>query len=406
MLHHRHFRLYWAGQSISLTGTWMQIMAQGWVVTRLTKAAWVLGALNVTSTLPILALSMVGGNVADRYDKRRVLVVTQIVLMLLAFFFAALLRSGNVALGTVFVLAFMAGVATAFDLPAAQAFPPELVPPPEIPKAVALMQAIFHGSRLVGPALAGFLVAHLGEASAFAANGASFLAVIATLLMIHDYPRRPGDTERRRGGMGAGFKYVRTEPTVRALMTLAALTTTIVFPFLVVIMLYFLRHVLQVDAQGMGIVMSASGFGSLIGAVMLLFGSMATLRVWLYAGVLGIGIALCGISLSHSMASAIPFVMVLSFSVSSTMGRISQTIQHLVPDELRGRVMGVFAIAFVGLMPYAALLLSVLTDTIGFSRTLQACFLLYTGLGLAVLMRVPRPAAAAPAREVESATAV
>ena len=371
----------------------MQIMAQGWVVTRLSKAAWVLGALNVTSTFPILALSMVGGGVADRFEKRRILIGTQVALMGLAFAFAALVHTGSIALGHIFALAFLAGVATAFDLPAAQAFPPELVPRPEIPKAVALMQAIFHGSRFIGPALAGFLVAHLGESSAFLANGLSFLAVIATLLVIHDYPRRQGDPSQRRSGMGAGFRYVRTEPTVRALMTLTALTTTLVFPFLVVLMLYFLRHVLRVDAQGMGIVMSASGFGSLMGAIVLLFGDLRTLRAWLYAGVCGIGLALWGISLSHSLETAIPLVLVLSFCVSSLMGRVSQTIQHLVPDELRGRVMGVFGIAFVGLMPYAALLLSACTDAVGFGRTLQGTFVLYTGFGLAVLMRVPRPAA-------------
>jgi MFS family permease len=390
VLRHRDFRLYWFGQGISLTGTWMQVMAQGWVVTRLSDAAWVLGALQVTSTLPILFLSMVAGAVADRASKRRLLVVTQIALMLLALTFAVLVFTGVLALWHIFVLAFCIGLATAFDFPAAQALPPELVQPDEIPKAVALMQAVFHGSRFVGPALAGLLVARFGEGSAFLANGLSFIAVIFTLVLIHERPR-PRASGRHARGIAAGFRYVRADAAVRGLMLLAALTTTLVFPFVVVLMLYFVRHVLHADAEGMGVIMSVSGLGSLAGAVTLLFGSLATIKRWLAVGLAGIGVGLVGIASSHTVVGAMPGVLLLSYSVSSLMGRISQTIQHLVPGELRGRVMGLFGIAFTGIMPYSALLISALTDSLGFGTTLRLCAAAYVVPGALILLRMPRP---------------
>jgi MFS family permease len=300
------------------------------------------------------------------------------------------LFSGKVALWHIFAITMVLGTVAAFDLPAAQAFPPELVQREEIPHTIALMQAIFHGSRLVGPGIAGFLLAQFGEGSAFVANGLSFVAVIATLLLIPDRRRQPATAAARgRGGLGAGFRYVRHDRMVGPLMLLTALTTTFVFPFIAVLMVYFVRHVLQTSSEGMGVLMSASGFGSLVGAVVLLFGDMHTLRRWLLTGILGCGVMILALSFAHSLRTAVPLVVLLSFSVSSLMGRISQTIQHVVPNDLRGRVMGVFGMAFAGLMPYAALLLAALADAIGFAAMLRVCVGLYLALALYVLLRVP-----------------
>jgi predicted MFS family arabinose efflux permease len=174
-------------------------------------------------------------------------------------------------------------------------------------------------------------------------------------------------------------------------MLLTALTTTFVFPFIAVLMVYYVRHVLALEAQGMGTIMSASGLGALAGAIVLLTGDERTLRRWLLFGILGCGVGIFGLSLTHHFGAALTLVTLISFSVSSLMGRISQTIQHIVPNELRGRVMGVFAMAFTGLMPYAALLLATLSDVLGFARMLQICAILYTILALAVFLRVPQP---------------
>jgi hypothetical protein len=177
-------------------------------------------------------------------------------------------------------------------------------------------------------------------------------------------------------------------------MTLVALTTTLVFPFLAVLMVFYVRHVVATDARGLGTLMSASGLGALTGAIVLIFGNSRMLRRWLLAGVLGCSLGILGMSLVHDLAAAVPLAALVSFSVSSLMGRISQTIQHIVPNELRGRVMAVFAMTFTGLMPYAALLLSAVADGIGFARMLQICVVLYAGLGLVVLSRVPATHAA------------
>jgi MFS family permease len=196
--------------------------------------------------------------------------------------------------------------------------------------------------------------------------------------------------------MGAGFRYVRNDPMVGPLMLLTALTTTFVFPFIAVLMVFYVRHVLSLEAEGMGTIMSASGLGALAGAIVLLTGDDRTLRRWLLFGILGCGVGIFGLSLTDHFGTALVLVTLISFCVSSLMGRISQTIQHIVPNELRGRVMGVFAMAFTGLMPYAALLLASLSDMLGFGRMLQICAILYTALAMAVLYRVPRTQVAEP----------
>ena len=392
VLHNRDFRLYWIGQAISLCGTWMQVMAQGWVVTGLSKSAVVLGALNVTSTLPMLALAMWGGALADRFEKRRILILTQIGMMLLAFVFAALVFAKLITLWQIFALAFLLGIVTAFDLPAAQAFPPELVRREEIQKAVALMGTVFHGSRLVGPAIAGAAVGKFGEGSAFLINGVSFIAVIATLMAIPDRHRDAAAQARgRMGGLGEGFRYVRREPLVGRLIALTGLTTVFVFPFFAVLMVYYVRHVLGGGAQSAGVLMSTSGLGALAGAMVLLAGSERTLRRWLVGGVAGCTLGILGLSFVDRLAPAVVFTIVLTFSVSALMGRISQTIQHVVPNELRGRVMAVFTMTFTGLMPYAALALSALSDAIGFARMLRLCAACYLVTATWMLLRVPRP---------------
>jgi len=400
VLRNRDFRVYWFGQGISLSGTWMQVMAQGWVVTALSTSATVLGALNVASTLPMLLLAMVGGALADRFEKRRILISTQVGMMVLAFVFAALVFTNHIALWQIFIMAFLLGVVTAFDLPAAQAFPPELVRRDEIPKAVALMQAIFHGSRLVGPAIAGVLVGRFGEGSAFLVNGLSFLAVIATLIAIPDR-RRDASVPRQaqQGGIGAGFAYVRKHRLVGPLIALTGLTTTFVFPLFAVLLVFYVRHVLHGGAQSVGALMSASGLGALAGAVALLFGGERTLRRWLVGGAIGCSVGTLGLSWASHLTPAIASILVLSFSVSALMGRISQAIQHAVPNQLRGRVMAVFTMTFTGLMPYAALALSALADRVGFARMLQFCVVMYVVSATIVLVRIPDPTRVAPATE-------
>jgi MFS family permease len=276
VLRHRDFRIYWFGQAISLIGTWMQQMAQGWVVATLSPDATMLGLLSIAGSLPLVFLSFKAGQLADRVEKRRILMVTQVLLMCLAFVFAGLHYAGHLQLWHIFVMSFVLGVVSAFDFPASQSMSPELVEPAEIPKAVALMGAIFHGARLIGPGIAGWMMARYGNGSAFILNGLSFLAVLYSLSIIAPRPAglsmRPS-AKPGAGGMKEATDYIRSDRTVSSFLVLSALLTGLIFPFVAVLSAYYVRHVLHAeDPAAMGSMMSASGFGSLLGAFALISG--------------------------------------------------------------------------------------------------------------------------------------
>jgi MFS family permease len=399
-LRHRDFRIYWAGQAVSLTGTWMQQMAQSWVLAGLSASARDLGLSALFGSAPILLLSLKAGELADRLDKRRILIASQAGMMVLALVFAGLIFTDRLSVGLIFVMAALLGTVTAFDLPAAQALPAELVAPPEIGGAVALMQQIFHGARLVGPAIAGLLIARFGNGSAFLANGLSFIAVIVSLMALQPRDKRAGAAIKApSGGFFSGLSYVRGHRLIRSLILMAALTTGAVFPFIAVLMAYYVRHVMHTeDAAVMGSIMSTSGLGSLLGATAILWGSARSRRYWLVFGILGVSVALSGMARYPVASAVVPLVGVLAFSVSSLMGRVSQTVQELAPPELRGRVMGVLTIAFSGVMPLASLAISALSDRFGYPTLMQAAALVYLSGGLALVAWIWRPLADPHAR--------
>ena len=395
----RSFRIYWAGQAISLIGTWMQQMAQGWVVTRLTSNAWIVGAVAVAGTLPMALLGLVGGQLADKRSRRNILIATQTALMILAFGLGALAYARALGLWHLFVLSGLLGVAAAFDLPAAQAFAPDLVPPEDIPRAIALVQSIFHGSRLIGPAIAGLLIARFGEGSAFIANGLSFLAVIGSLLVIpRDDPKTRAGGARRGASAGAGLGYVRTDPVTRVLLPLIVLCMLFAFPFLVVLMAYYARYVIHSGASGMGSIMSASGFGSLVGSVGLVILGARAWRARIAAGVIWIGGALTGLGLAQELRSAMLFTMALSFGISMMLGTSMQVVQRRVPNEIRGRVMALFGIAMTSVMPLSGFALSATADTVGLQRLMLGCAVAFTVSAGALAMRIPAAVAPAPSR--------
>jgi len=380
---------------VSLTGTWMQQMAQSWVLTGLSLNARDLGISTLIGSLPILLLSLKAGSLADRIDKRRILITTQIGMMVLALAFAAFALKGWLTVGLIFVMSGLLGLVTAFDLPAAQALPPELVEPKEIGGAVALMQQIFHGARLVGPAIAGILIARYGTASAFIANGLSYIAVVWSLAVIQPRDKRAGAAKKQAGGgFREGLAYVRKDPVIRPLMLLAALTTGTVFPFIAVLMAYYVRRVMHSeDASVAGTIMSMTGLGSFLGATAILWGNAASRRYWLAGGIIGVSIAVVGLAIYPVVAIAAPLVGLLAFSVSSMLGRVSQTVQERAPAELRGRVMGVFSMAWTGVMPFASLGISALADHIEYPATMKLAAGVYLVFGLGLVAWAWRPLA-------------
>ncbi len=385
VLGNRNFRLYWSGQAISLIGTWMQVVAQSFVVVHLSNRNVSLGLIHVATSVPMILLSLSGGAFADRADRRKILIATQFVLMLLAFAFAALVHSGRLTMGAIMVVAVLAGTAAAFDLPASQALTPQLVEPRQIPQAVALMQAIFHGSRLIGPALAGMLMGPFGPEGLFIANGVSFIAVIATLMWIRPAPRPPRP-KGESAGIGQGVRYVMTRPDVRALMAITALGAVMIFPFMVVLGAGFAKAFYGGRGDALGIMMAGSGAGALTGALVLLTVSDAERMRRIGICTVGMGVALGAYALSRSLPLTVMAIFALTFCVSSAMGLASTILQQSVPDHLRGRVMSINTLLFIGLMPFAALGLGALSDRFGLPRVMGGAAIAHV-LGSLLLLR-------------------
>jgi len=258
-------------------------------------------------------------------------------------------------------------VVETFEFPASQGFAPELVEPALIPGAVAMMQTIFQAGRLVGPPLAGILISHFGEASAFLANGLSFLAVIASLLLI----RRPAnvppvDTPQQREGRRfvEGYRYVKGDPVSRALLGVLVLAMVLVFPTLVM-MPYYGRHILNADATGMGELMSACGVGALVGSVLLMRLDATRYMRWIGMASVGIALSMAVMAWAPGLAVSLVSAGALQGFLAMLMGSVNQTVQARVPSELRGRVTALFGMAFTSVLPFSAMAFTALSDVVG-----------------------------------------
>lgn len=399
MLRHREFAIFWVGQAVSLVGTWMQGFAQGWVVANLTTTAFALGLVNFLMSVPTLVLMPLGGVAADRLERRQILIYTQWLMMVLALAMGILVLTGRLELWHVYLIAIPTGIATAFELPAYQSFYPQLVEKEDLSQAISLNQATFHGSRIIGPALASAFVAVWGMAAAFFANALSFLGVIGSLLLIRRRP--PASTDRgssTRSFMAEGFRYVKERPELQALLGITAVTTLFIFPNLAVLTPFYARHVLHTGASGLGWIMGVSGSGSLVGAMLLLsVPGYARIRRIAYSTAT-ILVTISIMAWARHLWVAVAAAGVQSFAIAHSLGLVSIMIQEEVPDELRGRVMSLYSLTFTGVMPFSALLITAVADGIGMRLELQAAGVLYALAGAVLILRLrsarrsfPRP---------------
>lgn len=388
VLHNRNFRVYWLGQLVSLTGTWMQMVAQGWLVLTLTNSVAALGVVNLAFALPNLVLSLTGGVAADRWDRRRIMIVTQTALMLIALAMAALIASGHLSVWLLILAGVLSGTASAYDMPAQQALVPDLVSPGEIPQAIAMNQVIFNGSRLLGPAVAGVTIARFGVASAYLFNGLSFIAVIASLLMI-TLPAghaRGGARGPMMQALREGLGYVRGQPLLRALMAVSALSVLLTFPVMAVLPPGYVRTVLGGDAGVLGLLMSASGAASMLGALAMLWIPAARRGLVMAGAVVLAALAMGALALSRSVWLAPLWMGALSLGFSMYMGLNATTIQQMAPGALRGRVMSVSGLTFSGMMPVGGLLMGFAASRFGFSPVYLVTAALYVVVALALLL--------------------
>lgn len=388
VLYNRNYRLYWLGQLISLTGTWMQAVAQGWVVLVLTGSVAALGVVNFAVSLPTLFLTLTGGVIADRWDRRWLLIATQAGLMFCALLMALLLATDALTFEVLLAVSVLIGVITAFDLPTQQALVPELVAPDEIPQAVAMNQVIFNGSRLLGPAVAGAMATRFSLASLYLGNGLSFLAVIASLLAI----RVPGG--RLRGGargsmlhaLREGLGYVHRSRLLRALFAVVGLSVLLLFPAVAVLPPAYVRDVLHHGLEVNGLLMAISGGASLLGAFIMLWIPARRRGQVMLAAICAGATALAMLALTRSLWVAGAATGLSSLGFSLFMGLNATIVQQMVPGALRGRVMSVSSLMFHGVFPFAALAMSVLVARLGFTPVYLAAAGIYVLLATALLL--------------------
>src|SRR5881227_3239772 len=401
------FRRYIIGSLISDSGTWMQMMAQSWVMSGLTSKAIMLGLVNFAAGLPALILAPVAGSLADRLDKRKILVATQIAQIILAIALGSLILSGRIQIWHIIFFASLLGIAFSYEMPAITALVPELVKRDEIAPAIALDRSVFHGSRLIGPSLAGFFVGWWGAASAFFTNALSFLALIAALISL---PKRPVGTaeeeEQRRSGILEGFRYVRSNRIIMSLIALIALNTIFIFPAISVMLPLYVRDILHLGAQSMGWLMAVSGSGAFLGSIGLLSVARENRLKFMGGNVLAIALGVFLMSRSESFLLTACAMGAIAIALSMNFGLTNTIVQEQAPAHLRGRVSAVVGMSFFGLMPIAGLIAPGFSDLIGMRTTLAIASVIY-GIAAASVLSVAgrhvcdRPVSPAPEPEIE-----
>ncbi len=372
-LRHRNFRLFFFGQLVSLIGTWMQTVAQSWLIYRLTGSSLLLGTVGFASQFPIFVLSPLGGIVADHFRRHRVVLATQTAMMLQAFVFALLTLTGRIRIWEIMVLATLQGVASAFDIPGRQAFLVEMVGREDLMNAIALNSSMFNAARIVGPAVAGLVVAAIGEGWCFFANGVSFLAVIAGLLMMR--LERTSPTEAPGSPWKAvreGFEFARNNAPIRALLLLIGLVSLVAMPY-TVLMPIFADRILGGGPGGLGLLMSATGLGALGGALLLAARQeVRGLGRWVAVSAASFGMSLILFAASRSFWLSFALLVPCGFAMMVETASTNTLLQTMTPDRLRGRIMALYSMMFMGLGPFGALLAGALADRIGAPWTVAA----------------------------------
>ncbi|HVH69817.1 MAG TPA: MFS transporter [Candidatus Dormibacteraeota bacterium] len=370
-MQHRNFQLFIAGQLVSLIGTWMQNMAQLWLVYKLTHSAVLLGVFGFASQVPMLFLSWLGGYVGDHYDRHRGVIATQTVSMILAFVLSALTLTDLINEWELIAIAFLVGVVNAFDVPIRQAFLVHMVGKDDLPNAIALNSSIFNGARVVGPAIAGFAIAWMGEGWCFFLNGLSFVAVIVALLMMRIEKKEiNASPDSPLKSLVQGFRFAMNDLPVRSALLLLSVLSLFGLQYSVLMPIYAL-DILRGDARTQGYLMSAAGVGAVLGA--LHFAARTNYRGlarWIAATSTTCAIGLLIFSEAQIFWLCVVVLFVVGFAATSQMAATNTLIQNRVPDELRSRVMAVYATMFMGVQPIGALIAGGVAKRVGAPHTL------------------------------------
>ncbi|HET7692906.1 MAG TPA: MFS transporter [Gemmatimonadota bacterium] len=375
------YRTFWIGAFVSNIGAWMQIVAQGWLVLELTDSAFMLGLVGFAGSLPWLVLLLVGGVYADRLDRRRLLIRANLGMMACAAVLTALTWTGTVRIWHVFALSLASGSAIALAAPAFQAFLHDLVGRRDLQNAIALNSAQFNLSRIVGPSLAGLTLGAIGVAGCFGVNTLSYLGAIVALLLIRVPSRPVPEPGPVWDSIVEGFRYVRARPRILALLSIAALISLLAMPYATLLPIVA-RDGLGLDASGLGWLFAVGGGGAVCGALSIAFGHLLPARgPWLLGCAIATGLATMTLGLAGTPVVAAAALVAIGFSATSAVALTNTLLQELVDDAMRGRVLSMFGLAFMGTFPVANLLAGTLAGLTSASVTLAM-----TGALLAIVV--------------------
>lgn len=364
-LRHSNFRLFWIGQMISLIGTWMQSMAQGWLVLRMSNSPFLLGVVGAFASLPVFFFSLPAGVLADRVKKRKLLIWTQTGAMILAFILALLTYTHLVKVWHVMILAMLLGLVNAFDMPTRQSFVMEMVGHEDLLNAIALNSFIFNAARILGPAAAGLLISLAGEAGCFFVNGLSFLAVIAGLLLMkmEDLIFSTND-HSFLASFKQGMSYIRGNKRVLALLVMVASMSILGFSY-AVLMPVFARDIIKAGPSGLGFLMSAIGIGAITAGLGLASRKGEEKLKYMEAGVIVFFISVFAFSFSHTLLLSLLLLVATGWGMISITATCNTLLQEIIPDELRGRVMSFYTMMFMGTMPLGSFIAGTLGQMLG-----------------------------------------
>ncbi|MBX2997240.1 MAG: MFS transporter [Caldilineaceae bacterium] len=388
-LRHRNFQFYVAGQLLSTMGTWMQIIAQGWLVYQLSQSEFILGIVGFASAIPALLITPWGGVVVDTFPRRKLMVITQTGAMMLALILAALTFSGLVQVWHVIVLSVLLGVVNAFDGPARQAFVVDMVGREDLPNAIAINSMTFNSARVVGPAVGGFLLATVGADWCFLLNGISFLAVIASLLAMRVPPFQPRDGQiAPLQQLRSGVAYAVRSNEVAALLLLAlnlslfGITYNTVLPA-------FIDQILGQGPAAFGAINMASGIGAVTTAVLIArYGDRGKRGLWLSRLTIAYPLILLMFALNTSYILALLLSILLGIGFMGQFTLINTLLQTHIDDHMRGRVMSLYTLTFFGMTPFGNLAIGALSETWGMDRTLALSACLAFGFAVMILYRM------------------
>lgn len=364
-LSNKNYQLYFSGQFVSLIGTWMQIVAQGWLVLKLTNSPFLIGLVAAIAAFPTLLFSIFGGLIVDKFPKRKILIFTQISAMVLAFILGILTIFKIVNVWEIAFLAFLLGVVNAIDIPARQSFVVELVGKENMPSAISINSGSFNGARVIGPSLAGILIGMIGVGGAFILNGLSYIAVIIALLKIKvaDFAGKTHPNPLK--AIEEGISYSYTHPIISTLLVFTAVVSIFGWSFTTILPV-IVQDIFHMDATGLGYLYAAVGLGAVSGAISVsAFSKKVSALVFILGGNTLFSLAIILFTLSYSLPLALFSLFIAGFGLLSMFSMINSTIQNLVEDHFRGRVMSLYTVMFLGMAPFGSLQIGFLSQHLG-----------------------------------------